>query len=39
MGAFLSGFKTKAEAEKKQVQKDGKLYSWEALLDYFATKP
>ena len=39
MGAFLSAFKTKAEAEKTQVQKDGKLYSWEALLDYFGTKP
>lgn len=32
MGAFLSAFKTKADAEKFQAEKEGDLYSWEELL-------
>ncbi len=36
MGAYLSAFKTKAEAEKIQAQKEGKLYSWGALIAYFS---
>ncbi|TWO32222.1 hypothetical protein E1J38_010385 [Seonamhaeicola sediminis] len=35
MGAFLSAFKTKAEAETKQSEKGGTLYSWEELLAHF----
>ncbi|WP_299556651.1 nitrous oxide reductase accessory protein NosL [Seonamhaeicola sp.] len=35
MGAFLSAFKTKAEASKIQAEKDGKLYNWEELLAHF----
>ncbi|WP_296381138.1 nitrous oxide reductase accessory protein NosL [Winogradskyella sp.] len=32
MGAFLSAFKNKADAENFQAKKGGKLYIWEALL-------
>lgn len=35
MGAFLSAFKNKADAEKFQAEKEGKLYTWEALLVKF----
>ncbi|WP_282133902.1 nitrous oxide reductase accessory protein NosL [Seonamhaeicola maritimus] len=35
MGAFLSAFKTKTEAETKQAEKGGTLYSWEELLAHF----
>jgi copper chaperone NosL len=36
MGAYLSAFKTKAEAEKIQAEKEGKLYSWETLITHFS---
>jgi len=32
MGAFLSAFKTEAEAKKVQAEKEGTLYNWEELL-------
>jgi copper chaperone NosL len=32
MGAFLSAFKNKADAEKFQSQKGGDLYTWDELL-------
>ena len=32
MGAFLSAFKNKTDAEKFQKEKGGKLYTWETLL-------
>ena len=32
MGAFLSAFKNKVDAEKIQSEKGGELYSWEKLL-------
>lgn len=32
MGAFLSAFKNKVEAEKVQTEKGGNLYSWNELL-------
>lgn len=32
MGAFLTAFKLKADAEKTQAEKGGTLYSWEELL-------
>ena len=32
MGAFLSAFKNKADAEKFQSEKGGELYTWETLL-------
>jgi copper chaperone NosL len=35
MGAFLSAFKTKADAEKMQAEKGGKLYNWTELLAKF----
>lgn len=34
MGAFLSAFKTKADAIKTQSDKGGSLYSWEELIAY-----
>lgn len=34
MGAFLSAFKTKEEAQKYQAEKDGTLYSWTQLLEH-----
>lgn len=35
MGAFLSAFSSKAEAEKLQNEKGGNLYNWEELLVHF----
>ena len=35
MGAFLSAFKSKAEAEKILSEKGGTLYSWNELLAHF----
>lgn len=35
MGAFLSAFKNKADAEKFQTEKGGELYSWTELLAKF----
>ena len=32
MGAFLSAFKNKADAEKTQAEKNGTLYTWDELL-------
>ena len=34
MGAFLSAFKDKANAEKIQQKKGGSLYSWKELLEH-----
>lgn len=34
MGAFLSAFKTKDDAVKTQLEKDGDLYTWEELLSH-----
>lgn len=31
MGAFLSAFKNKADAEKVQTEKGGELYTWDTL--------
>ena len=35
MGAFLTAFENKSEAEKIQTEKGGKLYSWTELLAHF----
>ena len=35
MGAFLSAFKTNEDAAKKQAEKGGTLYTWDALLNHF----
>ncbi len=35
MGAFLSAFETKAEAEKIQSEKGGELHTWNELLTLF----
>lgn len=35
MGAFLSAFKNKSDAEKFQANKGGQLYTWETLLAKF----
>ncbi|WP_179351192.1 nitrous oxide reductase accessory protein NosL [Winogradskyella vidalii] len=35
MGAFLTAFKNKADAEKLQADKGGELYTWKTLLDKF----
>jgi copper chaperone NosL len=35
MGAFLSAFKNKTDAENVQSSKGGELYNWEALLMHF----
>ena len=35
MGAFLSAFKDKIDAEKFQADKGGKLYTWDTLLAKF----
>ena len=35
MGAFLTAFENKSEAEKIQAEKGGKLYSWTELLAHF----
>ncbi|TXE10633.1 hypothetical protein ES711_01630 [Gelidibacter salicanalis] len=34
MGAYLSAFKSTADAEKMQAEKGGDLYSWEELLTH-----
>lgn len=34
MGAYLSAFKNKTEAEKIQATKGGKLYTWDELLTH-----
>ena len=34
MGAFLSAFKNKADAEKAQIENDGTLYTWEELQEH-----
>jgi len=38
MGAFLSAFKNKAEAEDTQKIKKGTLYTWQELLAHFKEK-
>jgi copper chaperone NosL len=35
MGAYLSAFKTKADALEFQAEKSGEIYSWEELLEKF----
>ncbi|PIA79216.1 hypothetical protein BFR04_06770 [Gaetbulibacter sp. 4G1] len=35
MGAYLSAFKEKVEAEKVKAQKSGTLYTWDELLAHF----
>lgn len=35
MGAFLSAFRSKTDAERIQTEKGGKLYTWESILDKF----
>lgn len=35
MGAFLTAFKTKEDAQKVQDEKEGTLYSWNELLIHF----
>jgi copper chaperone NosL len=35
MGAFLSAFKNKVDAENTKVDKTGTLYTWEELLVHF----
>lgn len=35
MGAFLSAFENKGNAEKSQAEKGGNLYTWETLLAKF----
>lgn len=35
MGAFLSAFKSKTEAEKMQAERGGVLYTWNELLLHF----
>jgi copper chaperone NosL len=32
MGAFLSAFKDKSDAEKAQMENEGVLYTWDELL-------
>ena len=34
MGAFLSAFKTEADAKKVQAEKEGTLYTWNELLSH-----
>jgi len=34
MGAYLTAFKNKIDAEEMQQKKGGKLYNWEELLNY-----
>lgn len=34
MGAFLTAFKIKSDAEKVQTEKGGEVYTWEELLIY-----
>ncbi|MBK5193909.1 MAG: nitrous oxide reductase accessory protein NosL [Flavobacteriaceae bacterium] len=35
MGAYLSAFHTKEAADKTKMKYEGKLYTWEEILDYF----
>jgi copper chaperone NosL len=35
MGAYLSAFKNRADAENSQAEKTGVLYTWEELLTHF----
>ena len=35
MGAFLTAFKTKEDAQKVQTEKEGRLYTWDELLIHF----
>ncbi|WP_223034935.1 nitrous oxide reductase accessory protein NosL [Hanstruepera marina] len=35
MGAFLSAFKSRGEAQKVQSEKEGTLYTWQELLTHF----
>ncbi len=38
MGAFLSAFKNKEDAIKKQTEKGGNIYTWNELLTHFKNK-
>lgn len=38
MGAFLSAFKNKADAEKVQAEKNGTLYNWNELIIHLNNK-
>ncbi len=38
MGAFLSAFKNKADAEQTRKNKEGTLYTWQELLAHFKEK-
>ncbi|HZJ36694.1 MAG TPA: nitrous oxide reductase accessory protein NosL, partial [Gillisia sp.] len=35
MGAYLSAFQTKEAADKTKMKYEGKLYTWEQILDHF----
>ncbi len=35
MGAYLSAFQTKEAADKTKMKYEGKLYTWEEILDHF----
>jgi len=35
MGAYLSAFQTKEAADKTKMKYQGKLYSWQEILDHF----
>jgi copper chaperone NosL len=35
MGEYLSAFQTKEAAEKTKMKYEGKLYTWEEILDHF----
>ncbi|MCJ7758917.1 MAG: nitrous oxide reductase accessory protein NosL [Gillisia sp.] len=35
MGAYLSAFQTKEAANKTKIKYEGKLYTWEQILDHF----
>jgi copper chaperone NosL len=34
MGAFITAFEKKVEAEKTQAEKEGTLYTWDELLNH-----
>lgn len=38
MGAFLTAFKNRSEAQKVQSEKEGKLYNWSELLTHLNTQ-
>lgn len=38
MGAYLTAFKSRKEAEKVQLKLDGKIYTWEELVDVIDKK-